>query len=85
MKTRTMNPEQLNVVFAESLQETKPQKFPIHWRRPMAWLYKAKGREASGFVTRAADASSSLEAAASGFNHLGRHSTMSFDNKKCPA
>jgi len=70
MKMRTMKPEQLNLVFADSPQGGQAAEVPDLLGTAKARLHKTKSKEFIGFVTGATDRSSLLDAVASEFNLL---------------
>jgi group II intron reverse transcriptase/maturase len=70
MKMRTTKPEQLNLVFADSPQGGQAAEVPDLLGTAKVRLHKAKGKDFSGFVAGATNASSLLDAVASEFNLL---------------
>ncbi len=70
MKMRTMKPEQLNLVFADSPQGSQDAEGPDLLGPAKSRLHKARDKDFSGFVTGATDASSLLDAVASEINLL---------------
>jgi len=70
MKMRTMKPEQLNLVFADSPQGSQDAEAPDVLGAAKARLHKARDKDFSGFVTGATDGSSLLDAVISEFNLL---------------